>query len=413
MVVSLCTVDPRKKKKTAVRHSAQVDTSNSQQRRTLLTTFEKFQRMRPKKEAPSIMPLEGKSLIEPSTSERPERTERRGQHTDRSTTDRSVDENVRLNLQRLASNPIPSIPRKRGSQHRDIVLESSSYRRQTGNESNNSSAPDERIAQMQRQKQKLMKLRHEHREAEKLKLSPQTFRLETLNDEDRMNLERLKDYYCIYYIPAPASSPAEDLDLNVQLPVIHPHGHSCKQSAKDSDGGSSNGGKTFRSHKVAIDNPIPPTVCNCTCRMFISGNKVESPFASMDYSLDPIHRLQRANEPEAKPGHGGKNGYYTSRPSTENSDFTQEGQSHKIHGKGSDKNMSNSNSDKVRIRIDMPPILFNSHATPEPVVSEGPSTSGLVKAFKQKELRQKELSNLLEDVRELNKRSDTLAEFSN
>ncbi|KAL4222803.1 hypothetical protein ACF0H5_018843 [Mactra antiquata] len=65
-----------------------------------------------------------------------------------------------------------------------------------------------------------------------------------------------------------------------------------------------------------------------------------------------------------------------------------------------------SSQEKKRIRVDMPAIVYSNMNTPEPVPSE--FTPGLAKAFKQKELRQKELSNLMEDVKELNKLTENL-----
>lgn len=402
---------PQKEKKTPrLRHSAQSDIPAK--RNSLLTTFEKFQRMRPKKNPPTIMPVEGKSLIDAPVSDRIEKHERRhGNHGNQKERDpeRSVDENVRVNLQRLTTHSIPSIPRKgRNSTHRDIVLESSSYRRSSNNDANNSNMAEDRIAQMQKQKQKLMKLRHEAREAEKVKLMPQSFRIDTLSDEDRMNLEKLKDYYCIYYVPAPSTSPVNDEnDLHIHLPKIGTN-NSCNHSFVESE----NGGSTFRSQKsnglsankagfkIMTDFPIPPCTCNCTCRMYVSGNKVETPFDQVDYSISKTHATNNPNM------------FSSSKTSSGNSQKSRNTEkSWPLAKKSTEKherNRSRPNShEKKRIRVDMPAIVYNTVQSPEPASLE--PQSGLVKAFKQKELRQKELSNLMEDVRELNKRTESLS----
>ncbi|XP_045178366.2 uncharacterized protein LOC123538381 isoform X2 [Mercenaria mercenaria] len=404
---------PQKEKKARQRHSAQSDVPVK--RNSLITTFEKFQRMRPKKPPPLIMPLEGKSLIEAPVTERQERYERHerrhGNHSSRNETgtDRSVEENVRVNLQRLTTHPIPSIPRQGRNNHRDIVLESSSFRRGTNNDANNSSNAEERIAQMQKQKQKLMKLRHDAREAEKVKLMPQSFRIDTLSDEDRMNLEKLKDYYCIYYVPAPSTSPVGDNDLHVHLPKIGCNG-SCNHSFVESESGGSslrssrsNGlnGKQI-GFKVTTDFPIPPCACDCSCKMYVSGNKVEAPIDAMDYS---IHQTHAVNNP-----HGKGNAHYKPNAgySRETSRSTDKSWSFAKSSEKTEKHRSPPNSqEKKRIRVDMPAIVYNTVHSPEP----GPVDyqAGLVKAFKQKELRQKELSNLMEDVRELNKMTDTMS----
>lgn len=401
---------PQKEKKSRQRHSAVSDVPAK--RNSLLTTFEKFQRMRPKKNPPTIMPLEGKSLIDTPVTERIERHERRqGHHSNQTerTAARSVDENVRANLQRLTTHSIPSIPRKgRNNIHRDIVLESSTFRRGSTNDANNSSAAEDRIAQMQKQKQKLMKLKHETREAEKVKLMPQSFRIDTLSDEDRMNLEKLKDYYCIYYVPAPSTSPVGDEnDMHIHLPKIGTSS-SCNHSFTESD----NGGSTFRSQKsnglngnksgfkVATDFPIPPCTCNCTCRMYVSGNKVETPFDQLDYSIHKTHAL---NNPS---------GFTCGKTNSGNSQSSRNTDKSWPFAKKTtekhEKSRSRPNSqEKKRIRVDMPAIVYNTVQSPEP-----PSVdyqSGLVKAFKQKELRQRELSNLMEDVKELNKRTESLS----
>lgn len=398
---------PQKDKKPRQRLSAQSDTTGK--RTSLLTTFEKFQQMRPKKNPPLIMPLEGKSLIDAPVIERKERHDNHnGSRTDR-TPERSVEESVRLNLQRLTSHPIPSIPRQGRGSHRDIVLESSSIRRNSNNDANNSSGAEERILNMQKQKQKLMKLRHEAREAEKLKLMPQSFRLDTLSDEDRMNLEKLKDYYCIYYVPGPPSSPvADDSDLHIHLPKISAHSSATFSSKDSENGGISNrtsktNGKIGKSvgYRVTTDFAVPPCTCNYTCKMYVHGNKVESPFDQVDYS---ISRTNAANNPNGVDYSAAHRKGSLGRESTRSVEKSWSFPKNNI----TDKNSSPPDSqEKKRIRVDMPAIVYNTVHSPEPVL---PEQNTLVKAFKQKELRQKELSNLIEDVKELNKITESLAE---
>lgn len=405
---------PQKEKKTRQRLSAKSDPSGK--RTTLLTTFEKFQQMRPKKVPPIIMPLEGKSLIDTPVTvreEKIERPERKNSNNNSHQTDRlserSVDENVRLNLQRLTSHPVPSIPRHGRTSHRDIVLESSSIRRNSQNESNNPCSAEERITNMQKQKQKLMKMRHDAREAEKVKLMPQSFRLDTLSDEDKMNLEKLKEYYCIYYMPVPSSSPVEDENaMHVYLPKINAKGQG-NQSSLDSE----NGGSTARSSRangkiakpvgfrVTTDFPIPPCTCNCSCKMYVSGSKVESPFDQIDYS---IRKTNLVNEPN-------ENVNFSAIPRKGSMGNTRENTNSTEKSWPFAKTTNNSNSppnsqEKKQIRVDMPAIVYNTVNSPEPSQSEH---NTLVKAFKQKELRQRELSNLIEDVKELNKRTESLS----
>ncbi|XP_052236518.1 uncharacterized protein LOC127848228 isoform X1 [Dreissena polymorpha] len=423
---------PREKKAVKQRLSAQPEHVQSK-RTTLLTTFEKFQRMRPKRQPPAIMPLEGKSLIESGPSYERARPERRtvaaasaaaasaaadndhhSQNTDFSS-ERSVDENVRLNLQRLThQTAIPSIPpRRRRSTHRDLVLESNSVKRAyTSRDSNNSS--EDRISQMQKQKQKLMKMRQEAREAEKLKLMPQSFRIDTLSDEDRMNLEKLQDYYCIYYIPETANSAREpDNQMHIHLPKIST---GKTKNSIDSDNNSSPRslhGKTV-GFRIASDHPVPAHVCNCNCRMYVAGNRLDS---ANDMSFDAIRRTQEANgctEPECNhqlPATQKK----TQPPAPTSSRESSRGKG-KRRKRSADRNENSSSftvvdsNDRMHIHVNMPAIVFNTVNSPEP---RSPDLGGgvpipLTKAFKQKELRQRELCNLMEDVRELNKISESL-----
>ncbi|XP_052815011.1 uncharacterized protein LOC128241920 isoform X2 [Mya arenaria] len=399
---------PQREKKAKLRFSAQQE-NNPAKRNTLITTFEKFQRMRPKREPPTIMPLEGKSLIDtPPVTDRIDRHEKRGgglYNGNDTSSERSVDENVRLNLQRLTSHPIPSIPRQRRNINRDLVLESSSIRRHshpTPHDANNSNVAEERIAIMQRQKQKLLKLRHEARETEKLKLMPQSFRLDTLSDDDKMNLDKLKDYYCIYYVPGPPASPSDsENELHVHLPrigVSSPCNHFENEAALTE---RSKNGKTV-GFRIATDNFVPPTACNCNCRMYVAGNRVESSF---DQTLidESIFKTQEANA--AEPGGqyvniARKSTMSTSRTSSRN---TEKSWSQR-NSPGKKKSPTGS-SEKMRIHVDMPAIVYNTVHSPEPTEN----TTGLVKAFKQKELRHREYCNLMEDVRELNKISETLS----
>lgn len=391
---------PQKDKKFKQRSSAPQESTSK--RTSLLTTFEKFQRMRPKKDPPTIMPLEGRSLIESTNgTERVERHERR--HGNNSVNgDRGVDESVRINLQRLTSHSIPSIPKQRGNNRlKDIVLESSSIKRGSSHDSNNSAAED-RITQMQKQKQKQMRLRHEAREAERLKLMPHSFGLESISDEDKMNLEALKDYYCIYYVPAPSSSPVEN-ESELHLPKLKTSS-SCNQSMNDDNESVSTLRGRNSKHvgfRVSADNIVPPCTCNCKCRMYVAGNKMESPFDRVNYS---ISKTSAANDSHNFFPIATKKNSTSVNTSRDSSRSVEKSLSQK---NSSEKNMPDSGrNERRRIQVNMPVIVYNNVASPEPSAAD--SNTGLAKAFKQKELRQRELSHLKEDIRELNKISELL-----
>ena len=384
-----------------------------QQRKTLMTTLEKFQKMRPKKAPPNILPVEGKSLLEHPVTERGRQTvhdKSSSDRHDRPTADRSIEESVRLNLQRLNGHTVASIPRGRKTTPRDMCVESSSIRKPIkSNDANNSSGQDERIAQMQKQRQRALRLRQENQRTEQARLAPQSFRLDTMNDEDKMNMDNLKDYYCVYYIPAP--SPEYVSETSGLLPAL-PSNHSCIH-VNNSDISLKGGkgfvpmdnkyGQTRINNRIGMDVPIQPCTCNCTCRMFISGNKMEAPFEHADpYSSHVSSFHNRYDTGSSQSG-----SIRNSSRETEGNEWTHTKQydSVKTH------TANGSNGDKRQIVVDMPAIVFNTPKSPEPS-SASLSGGGLVKAFKQKELRQKELSNLMEDLKEINKTNESLVNTS-
>ena len=400
-----------KEKQLSKRHSALPE---SQQRKTLITTLEKFQKMRPKKAPPKIMPLEGKSLLENPITERGGRPTVQDKSTpdrhDRPRVDRSVEESVRQNLQRLNGHSVASIPRGRKQTPRDMYVESSSIRKPAKtSDANNSSGHDERIAQIQRQRQKALRLRQEAQKAEQMRLAPHSFKLDVANDEDKMNMENLKDYYCVYYIPAP--SPEYMSESPSLLPVIQSN-QSCihvnsEISLKGGRGGVPIDPKYAHTprmnSRIGNDVPIQPCTCNCTCRMYVAGNKVEAPFENMDpYNSQNSSFYNRYDTGSSRSG------------SIRNTSREME-QNERSHTKQTDglktHNGNGSNGDKRQIVVDMPAIVFNTPKTPEPSSQSG-SGGGLVKAFKQKELRQKELSNLMEDLKELNKTNENIVTTS-
>ena len=400
---------PEKDKKSKPRYSAPSDLPAK--RNSLLTTFEKFQRMRPRKDPPSIMPLEGRSLIDPPNgNERYDRHERRtNQHSDRNSERGSVDESVRVNLQRISAHPIPSIPKQRSNKHKDIVLESSSYRRNGSTDTNNSA--EDRIVQMQKQKQKLMKLRHEAREAERQKLMPQSFRIDNLSDEDRMNLDKLKDFYCIYYVPGPTSSPAESVvNGHVHFPKLKTNS-SCNHSMMDdNESVCTSRSKKQVGFRVTSTNAVPPTACNCNCRMFVSGNKVETPFDQVEFSIkrtSAANSYQNAFLPSTpRRSIASNTASRDSMRSSTDKTMSRKSSSDKIliHRNSEKKKCDSVASEKRTIHVDMPTIVYNTSPNPSP----DDMNPGLLKAYKQKELRQRELTNLTEDIRELNKMTEVV-----
>ena len=396
------------------RHSALPE---SPQRKALVTTLEKFQKMRPKKLPPKILPIEGKSLLEPPVSERIERQTAQTKPV----SNRSVDESVRMNLQRLNGHTVASIPRGRKNMFRDMFVESSSMRKHVKpNDANNSSGQEDKIAQMHRQRQKAQRMKQEALRAEQARLAPQSFRLESANDEDRMNMESLKDYYTVYYIPAPSPAPEQIMTERSEFLPSIPSQQSCPHisseiSLKNGKGGAPlevKYGQNRGYNRIGMDVPISPCTCNCTCRMFISGNKLQSPFGH----VDPFNSQQTSFYNRFDTGTGNcsqVNGSNRNNSRDTESEEWSDTQQY-THSLVKSQNGNSLNGDKRQIVVDMPTIVFNTPSTPEPTSASALNVAGggLVKAFKQKELRQKELSNLMEDVKELNKRTETLVNHS-
>lgn len=333
--------------------------------RTIETTMERFKRLRPKQNKQSVLLLEGKQLIEPRSS-------KLGNESSRSDPGISLmTETVRMSLQRMLQ-PAPSIPGKtrksQQSQH-ELILESSavnkrtnddlyrtgavSYRRSTdtnnvfGQHVNTPRSDRNHVRPIgQYRGRNVQNLTRA--DADELSLDPHTVRLESLDGTKTQN-EAYNDCYCVYYVPTPTPITGErgQRIYSNPLPPI-PKGMRGKYRAE------------FR-----------------TPRVFKSGSASSLPNMS-------------------------DNGSPSSSHSNNSDNFTD---TIKIDGRH--KSIQES---RKQIVVDMPTIIFKAATpeVPEIELKRQNSVITLSRTYKQNEIRQRELRNLIEDVKEINKRTETL-----
>ena len=352
-----------------------------------VTTVERFKQARPKRFPPELFPLEGKQLIEPQTSRTPQLSEKSGSATSIA---RSADENIiRNNLQRLIApitptSSIPNIGRKSQKSTQQFVLETSSLNRKKS-----CLSADQIDKNPFKNVHKGGPVRKVLRpELEDLDLTPKTVKFEKMGDNDRLNIDKLKEYYCIYYLPS--NTPVGQDEL----------------VSEDSEyNGSTVSNEDNLKQETENDTKLSQDV-----KMTDEDNN-RFPSEHYRYKAGYFGASQRV--PERKPMiHP-----VTGKALITNTEDIRKHRLRKLHLSESVNNIDNevhpvdNNKDvnnRKQIVVDMPSIIFNA-PTPE-VTDVELRTTLLAKAYKQNELRQRELKNLLDDVKELNKRSDDLSD---
>lgn len=329
-------------------------------RKGLVTTFEQFKRSRPKRYQPEILPLEGRQLIEPQQFPRAPRSPHSSEASvsASSYSTRTVDDNVRNNIQRLLqpTSSIPNIGRKSTSKKNNLVLESFPLQRQTPNNVNQSASSQtpklpKTVHRLSKNIRSVMKP-----DVEDLNLTPHTIRYE--NDRDKMNTDKLKEYYCVYYLPAPT-------------PTLEDDNLSSSEDDYDEQPRMTNDKKGQGRLSPVAGKSILPQLYNGNI------NNSNSNF-----------RLSNTNKRKER--------IVSDSSYHESTDSETSGE--------------NNNTSKKRIVVDMPSIVFNS-ATPDRPETDlkNVNDAQLHKTYKQNELRHRELKNLFEDVKELNRRTDSLS----
>ncbi|XP_069108682.1 uncharacterized protein [Argopecten irradians] len=324
-----------------------------QPRKALMTTVEQFKRTRPRRSPPRIMPLEGKQIMEPQAFYKSPRSPLL---PSTSLPVRTPDESFKLNLQRLIqpTSSIPNIGRKSTTTNKQLVLETSPLQKKATPPKLSPFPASDRPLYKGTLKAggRLKGLIRPDDDKDYGDLPTPGFHHSDTMDQDKMSLEQLKDYYCIYYLPTNTPVVPNDDDLSFYGESVH--------SSRKSEGRDS------RKRVNAVE-----------------GRSI----------LKRLDKSRHRTNPRRTPRRDRK--YYS-----------------EIHNYDSENSGdSPPPSNKKQIVVDMPAIVFNT-ATPERTRIDFDSEIGpLRKTYKQNELRQRELKNLIEDVKELNLRNDTLTGF--
>lgn len=334
-----------------------------------VTTLEKFRQSRPKKCRPELHPLEGKQLIEPQNFRASDK------HDQPKSSDHDV---IRNNLQRLAApitptSSIPNIGRKSQKSTQQFILETSSLHRKKSCLSADSveKNPFKNVRKGARSHRVIRPT-----DLDDLELTPQAIKYEKFGDNDKLNMDKLKEYYCIYYLPSNTPNPeevqSEDGETTTSTTSYTDNGRDMNESEHDRFG-------------------------------------TKFPHETYRYRTGYFGASQRV--PERKPMiHP-----ITGKALITNAEDIRQHRLKRLHLSESINNVEHESRDDVtdrvdnrkKIIVDMPAIVFNA---PTPEVSDVELRATLLaKAYKQNELRKRELKNLMEDVKELNKRSDDLS----
>lgn len=321
-------------------------------KKSFMTTVEHFKRTRPQRSPPRIMPLEGKQIMEPNFSfkSQSDKDTLPGMSTGSA---RTADESFKLNLQRLIqpTSSIPNIGRKCSNPDKQFVLDTSPLTRKDSHNKSSMYSSTSVTPERGSPYKGLYKSGGHFKDLvrmEDMDLSHQPTHYDASGDQDRLNMEQLKDYYCIYYLPTNTPIPPEDESYYDDSSYI-----SCRKSDVDSSN------KMFTS---------------------IEGRSI----------LKPIDQSQRRSngKPRKSRGHINHNKRY--------------------YGDG-DRPVKNG---RRRIVVDMPAIVFNSaspsNMNARYDVEREPTL--LRKEYKQNEIRQREVKKLIEDVKELNMRNEQIAD---
>jgi hypothetical protein len=220
---------------------------------------------------------------------------------------------------------------------------------------------------------------------DELDLSPQAIKVEKMGDHDKLNIDKLKEYYCIYYLPS--NTPTAQNEM---------------MSDDDESNGSVHSNDENKNKNIEYDRQTEKD----------DSNEIRK-FPSDEYRYKGGYFGASQRVPERKPMiHPVTGKSLVTKP-----EDIRKHRLRKLHLSTStnnlehDKHFTSDNKDlnsRKQIVVDMPSIVFNA---PTPEVTDVELRAALLaKAYKQNELRHRELKNLLDDVKELNKRSDDLSE---
>ena len=258
-------------------------------------------------------------------------------------------------------------------------------------------------------------------------MSPHAYKLGPMMDGDRLNMDKLNQYYYICCLPhTPASREGDPERRSVSLAT--PYQGQRRGLRMGGGGGGGQKPRRTNSERSHITRPFSDR----SSVMVSSDTEVETTGGSVNpryrHSLDTLADVGGG----AGAGGGGGGSERVSLPVIRADGESPAPVSRRLqprrnaHDRAalasphrersfSPDTLASTERRRRHIVVDMPHIIFNA-ATPdiskEPALAEGgafterPGT--LSKTLKQNEIRHRELQNLLEDVKELNKRTETL-----
>ena len=238
-------------------------------------------------------------------------------------------------------------------------------------------------------------------------LSPHAYKLGPMMDGDRLNMDKLNQYYYICCLPdTPVSREGDRRSGSLSTP------HQSQQRRARLAGGQR--ARRTNSERSHLSRPFSDR--SSVGVVVSSDSEVETAGSSnprFRYSLDTVAdgaATERVSLPVIPAdGESPAPSHFRSRRNGHEALVTQRERSF------TPDTLASTERRKRHIVVDMPHIIFNA-ATPditkEASLVEGGSLSdrpgALSKTLKQNEIRHRELQNLLEDVKELNKRTETL-----
>ncbi|XP_025095302.1 uncharacterized protein LOC112564579 isoform X3 [Pomacea canaliculata] len=348
--------------------------------RSMMTTVEKFRQMRPQRHAPAILPLQGKQLIETSVASTASGGKQTGnENASKMESSLRVEESVRSSLQRLIqpTSSIPNIGRKALRQE-SLELKTQSLhhmRSRVYRSTRNFRSP----FITQGDGENVMPSTHPPSEVN-VDLSPHVYKLGPMTEGDRINMEKLKQYYYICCLPSTPSSPDTDRQSEAMSTPRRGGIRKLRVGSKRNPAAKPARGLA---RAAAAGDSLETEVWQPRQRRSGEG-------ASSDrVTLPDITRHRES--PVTNNTHGYPNDYTGDSPGT----------------------LLEGERKRRQIVIDMPNIIFNA-ATPETAVESKAdraplqNAGSLRKTLLQNEIRHREVHNLLEDVKDLNKRTETL-----
>ncbi|XP_041374815.1 uncharacterized protein LOC121387691 [Gigantopelta aegis] len=325
-------------------------------RRQMITTLERFRQMRPVKPAPKLYPLQGKQLIEPksnrsASSDKKDAISRMSQ----------IDETAQSNLQRFTQ-PISSIPNigRKAWKREDLVLNTKGMNRRKPK--NNPQTYLNPLSQSY----------CPSKTNDAIDLKPHAFKLDSVTSGGRLD-ENLRKLYYFYYVPTATSLQRSEEKASPRIFRKQTTFSKTKRSLRQESDRSLTSSEvtTVRNYNHQAERFKLPVVTSST------DNKMTFQNGCAFSVIDDLVNVDRRASLDVM-----------------------------------ERDEANGQLSRRHIRVEMPTIIFNC-PTPDPREREDDKSGigSLSKMYKQSEIRQRELKNLFEDVKELNMRTNSLTQL--